>query len=74
MKDQKMSDAIVILGTLAILGIVAVTTVSLVYNRSLGLRGNKESIEINTRATNARSGVTQSSAANTQKPQVIEED
>lgn len=43
-----MTDGLVILGTVAIVGLVAVTTIALVYNRSFGFRGNKEAIEVQT--------------------------
>jgi hypothetical protein len=45
-----MADELVILGTIAIVGLVAVTTIALVYNRSFGFRGDKEAIQIETRA------------------------
>lgn len=53
-----MSDGMVILGTVAIVGLVAVLTVALVYNRDFWVRGSHESIEFKT-----------SSAENT-KPEV----
>jgi len=43
-----MSDGLVVLGTVAIVGLVAVTTVALVYNRSLHVRGSSEGIEVQT--------------------------
>lgn len=47
-KGKTMSDGFVILGTVSIVGIVAVLTVALVYNRPLWLRGSRESLEVHT--------------------------
>ena len=44
-----MADGMVILGTVAIVGLVAVTTIAMVYNRSFGFRGTNDSVEVNTR-------------------------
>jgi len=45
-----MSDGIVILGTVAIVGLVAVVTVALVYNRIIWVRGTRDSVEVQTQA------------------------
>ena len=52
-EKPKMADGLVILGTVAIVGLVAVTTIALVYGRSFGLRGDKQSIEVQTKAEGA---------------------
>ncbi len=41
-----MSDGVVILGTVAIVGLVAVVTVALVYDRKLGFTGSRNEIQI----------------------------
>jgi hypothetical protein len=48
---KPMSDGIVILGTVAIVGLVAVVTVALVYNRSLWVRGTRDQVEVQTSTT-----------------------
>lgn len=47
-KDGKMADGLVVLGTVGIVGLVAVTTVSLVYNRTLWVRGSRSDIQVHT--------------------------
>jgi hypothetical protein len=46
-----MSDVLVILGTITIVGIVAIATVALVYDRFLWFRGTKTSVELQTKRT-----------------------
>lgn len=43
-----MNDGLVILGTVAIVGLVAVATIALVYDRGLFVRGSKSEMEIRT--------------------------
>ncbi len=46
----EMSDGVVvILGTLAIFGVVAVSVVALVYNRSFSLKATPRSMEVETK-------------------------
>ena len=54
LEKSKMTDGFVILGTIAIVGLVAVTTIALVYNRSFGFRGDKEAIEVQTKVESER--------------------
>lgn len=51
-RDKRMTDGLVILGTVAIVGLVAVLTVALVYNRSLWVKGSSKQLEVETRANN----------------------
>jgi hypothetical protein len=41
-----MSDGIVILGTVALVGLVAIMTVALVYDRRLWVRGSDSQLEL----------------------------
>lgn len=43
-----MADGLVVLGTTAIVGGVAVLTIALVYDRPIWLRGDRQSIEAHT--------------------------
>ncbi|MEL6110894.1 MAG: hypothetical protein AAFU85_33220 [Planctomycetota bacterium] len=52
-KGRGMSDGAVILGTVAIVGLVAVLTVALVYNRAMWLRGTSDGVEVKTSAGDA---------------------
>ena len=45
-KDEKMADGVVVLGTIASVGLVAVTTIALVYNRPLWVRGNSSEVQV----------------------------
>lgn len=47
-KAMMMNDGLVILGTVAIVGLVAVATVALVYNRGLWVKGSSGQIEVKT--------------------------
>jgi len=49
--ELRMSDGVVILGTVAIVGLVAVATVALVYDRTLGITGSRGKIHIETGET-----------------------
>ncbi|WP_039963361.1 hypothetical protein [Rhodopirellula europaea] len=50
-----MSDGMVILGTVLIVGVVAVIVVALVYDRPLGINGSKEEITISTKNASVNS-------------------
>jgi hypothetical protein len=43
-----MSDVLVILGTVAIVGVVAIATVAIVYDRFLWFRATNASVELRT--------------------------
>jgi hypothetical protein len=47
-RESKMADSFVILGTVALVGLVAVTTIALVYNRTLWVSGSDKHVEIRT--------------------------
>lgn len=61
LEKSKMTDGFVILGTVAIVGLVAVTTIALVYNRSFGFRGGKEAIEVQTKVEVDRPALSEAS-------------
>lgn len=53
-KEGTMTEStIVILGSMAIFGLVMTVTIALVYNRNLGVRASSESIEVSTGDTRA---------------------
>ncbi len=51
-----MTDGMVILGTIGLVGLVAVSTVALVYNRPLLVRGNSSSVEVQTNTATDKNG------------------
>jgi hypothetical protein len=50
-KDLKMSDGLVALGSIAIVGLVAVLIIALVYNRAIWVQGSRDALEVRTSRT-----------------------
>ena len=49
-QGSKMSEVVLVLGTVTIVGLVAIVSIALVYNRSLWVKGTDNSIEMRTDA------------------------
>jgi hypothetical protein len=60
-KEKKMADGVVILGTVAIVGLVGIFAIALVYNRPLWVRGTNKSLDVRTASTANMDGRTSES-------------